>query len=66
MGKVDPKGRVRRAGKRSRRGRDEDSQTSQKERAASGEMRIGVLFDFVSFCHNISELRERAGTDDRA
>ena len=23
-------------------------------------MRIGVWFDFVSFCHNISELRERA------
>ena len=46
--------------KRSRRGGDEDSQTSQKERAGAGEMRIGVWFEFVSFCHNISELRERA------
>ena len=46
--------------KRSRRGGDEDSQTSQKERAGAGAMRTSVWFDFVSFCHNISELRERA------
>lgn len=55
------KGTTAKSWKRSRRGGDEDSQTSQKERAASGEMRIGVWFDFVSFCHNISELRDRAG-----
>ena len=60
-GEGGSKGTSAKSWKRSRRGRDEDSQTSQKERAASGEMRIGVLFDLVSFCHNRSELRERAG-----
>ena len=55
------KGTTAKSWKRSRRGGDEDRQTSQKERAASGEMRIGVWFDCVSFCHNVSELRDRAG-----
>ena len=64
VGGREPEGRSKgtraKSWKRSRRGGDEDSQTSQKERAGAGEMRIGVWFEFVSFCHNISELRERA------
>ena len=64
VGGREPEGRSKgtraKSWKRSRRGGDEDRETSQKERAGAGEMRIGVWFEFVSFCHNISELRERA------
>ena len=55
---------------RSRRGGDEDSQTSQTVRAGSGEMIIGFLFCFVfSSCIRIerkkTEASERENTNTR-
>ena len=52
------KGTNAKSQERSWRGRDEDSQTSQTERARSGEVRVGFRFGFVfSSCNRIERKR---------